>query len=378
MTDLSTVKNRDGLKARQEPYWQKLAIGQFLGYRPSKVGAGGNWIARLYDPEERKQRFHALGDFGHLPPNERFGAASADARAWFKLVSGGVAHDIVTVRDACEAYASTRPDAAKRFPRYVYNDPIASVKLQRLTTRQVLDWRRRLESLPAKVSRSTKGEQVTRKRAAATVNRDMVPFRAALNAACVPHAIWKTALTPEQTHGRRDLYLDLEQRRLLVANVAAEIAPFVRGLCILPLRPGALAKLTAIDFDPRQQTLHVLKDKANGGRRIPLPDDLAAFLASQCDGKAAATHIFTRANGLQWDKDSWKRPVKAAAITAGLPVATTAYTLRHSIITDLVQTNLIPLLAVAQLSGTSVKMIEKHYGHLRQEQAAKALGTLML
>ena len=46
MTDLSTVKNREGLKPRREPYWQRLAVGQFLGYRPLSTGPGGNWIAR--------------------------------------------------------------------------------------------------------------------------------------------------------------------------------------------------------------------------------------------------------------------------------------------------------------------------------------------
>jgi hypothetical protein len=33
---------------------------------------------------------------------------------------------------------------------------------------------------------------------------------------------------------------------------------------------------------------------------------------------------------------------------------------------------------MAKLSGTSVVMIEKHYGHLRAEHARKALATLEL
>ena len=35
-------------------------------------------------------------------------------------------------------------------------------------------------------------------------------------------------------------------------------------------------------------------------------------------------------------------------------------------------------LTVAQLSGTSLLMIEKHYGHLLREHAAKALASLTL
>ena len=53
--DLGTVRDRDKLKPQREPYWQKLATGQYLGYRPSKIGKGGTWIARYYDADAGKQ-----------------------------------------------------------------------------------------------------------------------------------------------------------------------------------------------------------------------------------------------------------------------------------------------------------------------------------
>jgi hypothetical protein len=49
----------------------------------------------------------------------------------------------------------------------------------------------------------------------------------------------------------------------------------------------------------------------------------------------------------------------------------------HSVITDLV-TNGLALITVAQLSGTSVDMIEKHYSHHRADHATKALAGLSL
>jgi site-specific recombinase XerD len=61
----------------------------------------------------------------------------------------------------------------------------------------------------------------------------------------------------------------------------------------------------------------------------------------------------------------------------GLPPDTTAYSLRHSVISDLVHGGL-DLLNVAQISGTSVVMIERHYGHLRGDIAASALARLTL
>lgn len=65
--------------------------------------------------------------------------------------------------------------------------------------------------------------------------------------------------------------------------------------------------------------------------------------------------------------------MKAAKLPSGL----SAYTLRHSVITDLVRDGL-PILTVAQLSGTSVAMIEKHYGHLVRNDATDALAKLAI
>jgi hypothetical protein len=55
-------------------------------------------------------------------------------------------------------------------------------------------------------------------------------------------AAWQEALKPiRNAVKRRTLYLTLEQRRALVAAVGPEAQPFVTALCLLPLRPGAVA-----------------------------------------------------------------------------------------------------------------------------------------
>ncbi len=55
-----------------------------------------------------------------------------------------------------------------------------------------------------------------------------------------------------------------------------------------------------------------------------------------------------------------------------------AYNLRHSAITDLIALHRLDTMTVAQLSGTSLAMIEKHYGHLLRDHAADALSKLAL
>ena len=157
--DLSKVGNRDRLKAQREPHWQRLRAGCFLGFRPSKRGGKGTWIARAYDEDTGKYQVKSLGDFGTLPGNEMFAAAKREAEKLAELVESGgkIRAKMETIADACREYAKDRPEAEKRFQRYVYDDAIAKVKLNKLRRRHVREWRDRLEAQPALVSRRKKG-----------------------------------------------------------------------------------------------------------------------------------------------------------------------------------------------------------------------------
>lgn len=108
-----------------------------------------------------------------------------------------------------------------------------------------------------------------------------------------------------------------------------------------------------------------------------MPQMIADFFEAQVKDKLPAASIFARAGGEAWNKDAWKHPIKDAVSEAGLPGASSAYTLRRSVITDLIRARL-PILTVAQLSGTSVAMIEKHYGHLVRDDAEEALASLVI
>lgn len=384
-TDLSKVGEREKLKARREPHWQRLRAGCFLGFRPSKRGGKGTWIARVYDEDSRKYRVKSLGDFGTLAGNAMFAAAKKEAEALAELVEAGgqIRAKVETVTDACRTYAEDRPEAEARFMRHVYADALGKVKLEKLRRRHLAEWRKRLEEKPALVSRNKEGDKRTRARAPSSVNRDMAVLRAALAKVLSPgapnsEAAWQEALKSiPNANGRRNLYLDRGQRRKLLEAIAGEAAPFVRALCLLPLRPGAMAALTAGDFDKRTAELTIGKDKTGKPRRIQLPAEAAKLFASQAKDKLPGAPLFMRANGAVWDKNSWKLPIAAAVKAAGLPDGATAYTLRHSTITDLVRAGL-PLLTIAQISGTSAEMIERHYGHLASDAAVKALGELAL
>jgi prepilin-type processing-associated H-X9-DG protein len=211
----------------------------------------------------------------------------------------------------------------------------------------------------------------------------MTCFRAALNLAYLDGHVtsdfaWRGKLLPlKGADGRRELYLDRAQRRRFIDQAEPALARFLQGLALLPLRPGALAGLTAGDYDRRLKMLKIGKDKAGKDRKIKLPDATAALFDAAAKDKLPTAPLLARADGKPWNKDAWKWPVKDAAKKAQLPTGTTTYTLRHSTITDLV-TGGLDLLTVAQISGTSVRMIEQHYGQLRSDVAAEALSRLAL
>jgi integrase len=389
---ITSVGAREALKPRHTPYWHRVRKGCYLGFRKTSATSAGSWLARFRNEDTNKQKVHSLGRFDKLPANERFDAAMREAEAWFKHMSTGGSGEVVTVRDACEDYVSdlrqqgrrtAADEAAARFRRWVYSDDkLASTALLKLTPKAVGDWRAALAGTNALPQDREK--PATRARAASTLNRDMTTFRAALNLALEnghvtsDHA-WKTKLRPvENADGRRNVYLDLEQRRKLITASQADLAAFLRGLSMVPLRPGAMAALSARSFDKRLSTLAIGKEKKGGDRTITLPASTAAFFGEQCRNKLPSAPLFAQASGRAWDKDAWKGPFKAAAQSAGLPPEATAYALRHSIITDLIALHKLDTLTVAQLSGTSLQMIEKHYGHLLREHAARALASLAL
>jgi integrase len=399
MAKIDAVDARVRLKARAAPYWQKLSTGCHLGFRKTAPGATGTWIAQAYETATQKQTRRSLGAFDQLPAHQRFDAAKKAAELWFMHLGLGGSADTQTVKQACEAYVTHvrgrhgiapddlttkcpgADDLKARFGRWVYkNNKLSEIELPKLARKHVDAWVRELKSSPVVVNPHAK-DPVTRERAPASVNRDMTALRAALNLAHDNGAVttdmaWRVALRPiKNADGRRDAYLDRNQRVELISKAGADLAAFLKALALVPLRPGALAALTVASFDKRLGVIAIGKDKTGRDRKIKLPIPTADFFAEQATDKLPGAPLLARANGKPWDKDAWKKPVRAAAKAAQLPSNVTAYAMRHSTITDLV-TGGLDILTVAQLSGTSVAMIERHYGHFRADHAAAALATL--
>lgn len=386
---LNIVAARERLKPRRDPYWQQLSRGHYLGFRLMTKGSSGTWLAKAYDADRAKlNKYHQkkLGDFSTLEERKRYDAAKVAAEEWFLHLDRGGATQSGTVREACEAYVEhlegdedrkrarteeqkkhAAKDAKARFERLVYYDPIATIDLAKLKNTQVNAWKKRVLA-----KGGTRG----------SFNRNATAFRAALNMAwkdgrVTSNLAWVKELAPfEQADGRRDTYLPVADRRKLIEKAARDAQPFIRALALLPLRPGDVAKLTVGDFNAKDLILTVPAGKTKS-RKIPLSGEPLAHVRANTKNKLPAAPLFSKADGKPWDRFAWRDAINDAVDAAKLPAAVCAYTLRHSAITDLVKSGL-DLFHVAQLCGTSVAMIEKHYGHLQKEQVREGLKVLSL
>lgn len=379
MANIKTVTGRARLTPRKEPYWEHLGRHRYLGYRPSKTAKPGTWTARYRGNSARPTK--ALGDFSNTTDADRYDTAKKAAEEWFDHIERGGSVQAHTLRDAVIEYVkhiclekgdTLSKDAESRLKRLVLSDNrLSETHLTKLTPNHIKVWRQAL--LKPRDDGSLKAKS--------TINRDMTALRAVLNFAyrtgwVTSDFAWKTALQPlDKADKRRDIYLSSDERKKLVSCCASDVAPFVQCLCLLPLRPGVPAKLEVRDFDPQRGVLRIEIDKAGAGRSISLPPTLVNFFTEQVKNKPPDSYIFTRRDGEQWTRHVWKDRIKSASKAAGLPDGTVLYSLRHSTITDLI-VNGLDLMTVSRISGTSIAMIQKHYGHMTENRARDALSIL--
>jgi len=376
---LDRVDSRLKLTLRRDPYWHRLAAGRYLGFRRMTRGRPGVWLARRYSGEKYEYPEDGIGDFSALPEGEQFDAAKRAAEEWFKQRDMGVSAKSATVKAACEAYVekmrekseAAANDAAGRFKRLLYDDPIGRVALAKLTPTHFKEWKGRVLAGSSK-DKNPKG----------SFNRNATSLRAALNLArerleVASDLAWRSELKPfTGAAGRRTLYLDRIGRRSLIEKASKESQPFFMALALIPMRPGEVAKLKVENLDVEQRVIRLPSGKTEA-RTIPLSSDALAHFKGCARNKLPSAWLISRTDGSQWKKEAWCDEIKAAARKAKLPKAIVAYTVRHSAITDLVKGGL-DLFHVAKLSGTSVAMIEKHYGQLQNEHARRALEKLSL
>lgn len=372
--NIDSKTKRDRLPARREPHWQRIRTGCFLGFRKLDSGEG-TWIARWRD-EAGKQHYQSLGSM------ESYDEAESQARVWFASCEDGVSTKMTTVADACTLYVEgleaegrkkTARDARERFSQHVMEKPFGKIVLNKLTSQHVKRWR------DALVRKTDDPEDVRRSRD--TANRHLSNLKAALNAAYIARlvasdAAWATVKSFRDVGKRREnAYLTPQQREALLSACSPHLQRLVTALLLTGARVGEVVALNANDFD-RKHGLLTLSGKT-GTRTVAISEAASRFFVEQSKGRIGAAPMLTNEAGERWQKHQWIRQFKQAVIEAGLPGDTVIYCLRHTALSEMVMAGLDSLL-VAKVAGTSVVMIERHYGHLRHESVKSELDRVRM
>jgi integrase len=84
-----------------------------------------------------------------------------------------------------------------------------------------------------------------------------------------------------------------------------------------------------------------------------------------------------RDDGEPWGKSHQHRPMRAAVKAAGLPSETVFYSLRHYYISRALLAGMNAQV-IAENCGTSVRMIEKHYGKFTRADRRRMLDLVQL
>ncbi len=363
--DLTKKGERTKLAARREPYWARLEIGLYLGWRALGDGVG-TWIARRQ--EGAKKTYQALGHF------DAYDDAKKGAMKWAGRVDAGVTDKAPTVEAACKHYIQHQrtakgdkaaDDAEGRFKRLVYGTDFGKTALDKLNTIKVRAWRDK------QIPKGDDFDDDTVRRAKDSTNRNMATLKAALNLAHRDRLIasddgWKTVTGFEKVGKRRTIFLNTDERRTLVGHCGDGLRELVTALLLTGIRPGELAACDVADLDKITGTLNIRVSKTEA-RTVPLSTAAIAHFKTATKGRIGAAPLIPDAFGNRWNKDAWKKPFKTAVAAAGLPDKTVIYTLRHCAITELIAGGMDSHL-VAKIAGTSTAMIDANYGHLRVDK----------
>ncbi|MCO4880224.1 tyrosine-type recombinase/integrase [Paraburkholderia caribensis] len=394
--NIRTKTARAKLKAEREPYWESHGKGVSLGYRKLDSGSG-TWIGRRKGPDGRYQ-FKSFGT--DITDAIDYNTAVTMVLGWVAEGASGVEHSTraKTVADVCSLYVENRRvekgektayDAEMRFQRFVYpetaplakgtkilgrkkkceafDNPLGSTEITKLKPIQVESWRnQQLDNIDVDDPESLA-------RAKDTVNRNLKTLKAALNYGkdvlklVATDLAWKGVVMFPNVGARRNGWLTVDQRKTLIEAMAPELKIFATALLLIGARPGELANANVSDFSKNARTL--LLTGKTGRREIPLSAKAIEFFTENTSGRIGNAPLLIMENGERWKAPVWVRLMRDAREKALMPDAV-LYCLRHTYISEAIAQGL-DVYTVANLTGTSVEIIQSNYGTLTDNIAER-------
>ncbi|MEW8029925.1 MAG: tyrosine-type recombinase/integrase, partial [Candidatus Thiodiazotropha sp.] len=140
-------------------------------------------------------------------------------------------------------------------------------------------------------------------------------------------------------------------------------------------RYGELASAKVYDLDKIHGTLRL--EGKTGKRDSYLSDDALVFFKEITKDRLPDAYLLVRDDGMPWGKSHQHRPMKEAIKAAKLPRETVFYSIRHYHISKALLAG-IPAQVIAENCGTSIRMLEKHYGKFMATDRRRMMNLVRL
>jgi integrase len=390
---------------RDKDYWQPIERGRSLKYR--KGQNGGSWSARFYSDDYRREKKLGAADDTSDADGVKildFGQALKKANDFFAFEQTNATGESprggpYTIADAARDYLKSLEN--REAPSYrgtVYDFErnilpfLGAIDAAKITRSRIETWRANLAARP-RLSQKKKTEDAPpdapytmneeeKRRRRATTNRNLGRLIAALNFAVENRkthanpANWKIAKFNKAEVARADYLTEPEQREFVTGCAdELEFQHFALAALQTGCRLSELAQLRVRNFDPTSKTVHIEQSKSGKARHVFLDEDGIDFFARLTRNRGNGELLFARTSGRSWDKDAVKLPMRRACKRGGIR-RIGFHQLRHSFAVRLLMRR-VPMKVVAQQLGhTSVRMLEKYYGHIVDAQAQQFFGDL--
>jgi integrase len=177
-------------------------------------------------------------------------------------------------------------------------------------------------------------------------------------------AAWDGVKAFEDVGEARKLYLTDEQVKSYIDQTSGAFRDLCMACILTGNRVGSLTNALVKDFDKREGFIR-LSSRKGGGKvktwNCYLRDDALAFFKDIAKDKLPGAHLLTDSSGEPWQKSGYRRLMLSAKIAAKMPTDFDMYAFRHYHISRALLAG-IQAQVIAENCGTSVRMIEKHYG----------------
>lgn len=198
-------------------------------------------------------------------------------------------------------------------------------------------------------------------------------LKACLNYAVTQGRISANPLAKVRHSGmkRRERIVTPEEKALIRKRASGTFKDFLFALEQTGARPfSEIGRLEArfVDWEKGIAELPEHKNRRKGKRRTLYFTPALAAVLKRLAGKHPEGLLFRNRYGNPWDRQAWYKWSKLFERDLGVK-GVTAYSYRHAYATEAIMKG-VPLPTLAELMGTSVRMLIKNYSHVSQKTDA--------